>query len=81
LSNKVPYRESMNIEKSLLYKKRKIATDKEMVMLNIRSAFDIIKQEAGRVVVFTRLVFVIKLSPAENRFKACFMVCRGNQEL
>jgi Reverse transcriptase (RNA-dependent DNA polymerase) len=31
------------------------------------------------MVVFTRWVFVLKLSPTGNRFKACFVACGCNQ--
>jgi hypothetical protein len=49
--SKVPYEESIKIKTTPLLKQRRRAMDKEMAMLNIRSVFPIIKQEAGMVVV------------------------------
>jgi Reverse transcriptase (RNA-dependent DNA polymerase) len=79
LSNEVSYTESMSIDKSPQYEKWKVAMDKEVTMLNIRNTFDIVKREDIMVVISTRWVFVVKLSPAGDRYKARFEVRGCNQ--
>jgi hypothetical protein len=79
LSKDPPYMESINIEKSLMYEKWRIAMAEQIEMLNIVNAFDLEKQEAGMRVLSARWVFVVKLRAARDRYMACYVVSGCNQ--